>query len=167
MKIKILDKAKKKKFISRVGDFGIGKIPQLLIRMGKEKINAYSGNLSKEEIMDFWRLFPVEGIGLYVGKDVINRDGAKETRLSLEGLNVWKEQITRRVFILTKKQEEEWFAGKEIELEDSQIGKINGGLVAVKSADGKDFIGTGKIGNAGKTLTGFLAKERRRKSQNI
>ena len=50
MKIQILDKTKKKKLISGLEEFGINKIQELLIRTGKERIRAYSGNLSKEEI---------------------------------------------------------------------------------------------------------------------
>ncbi|MBT7567304.1 hypothetical protein HN630_00175, partial [archaeon] len=69
MKISILDKTKKKKFIAGVEDLGMKKIPELLIRTGRERIRAYSGNLSKEEIMELWMILPFEGIGLYVGKD--------------------------------------------------------------------------------------------------
>jgi len=165
MKIQILDRAKKKKFIAGLSNLGLKKIPQLLIKTGKERIRAYSGNLSNEEIMDIWRLLPIEGIGLYVGKEMINRNGVREVRLSLEGLHLWKEQLTERVFVLTEGQEEDWFLGKNIELDDSQIGKISDGFVSVNA--GEDFVGTGKIGNGGKTLFGFLPKERRRKSHDI
>jgi len=165
MKIQILDRAKKKKFIAGLSDLGMKKIPQLLIRSGKERIRAYSGNLSTEEIMEIWRLQPIEGVGLYVGKDMVNRSGVREVRLSLDGMHIWKEQLTERVFILTQKQEEEWFKGKDIELDKDQVGKISDGFVNVKA--GEDFVGIAKIGNSGKTLFGFLPKERRRKSQSI
>jgi len=165
MKITILDRAKKKKFIAGLSDLGMKKIPELLIRSGKERIRAYSGNLSNEEIMGVWRLLPIEGVGLYVGKDMINRNGVHEIRLSLDGMHTWKEQLTGRVFVLTEKQEEEWFKGSEIELNGDQIGKISDGFVNVKA--GEDFVGVGKIGSEGKILYGFLPKERRRKSQTI
>jgi len=103
---------------------------------------------------------PVEGIGLYVGKDLINRSGVREVRLSVDGLHTWKDQITENVFVLSEDQEKEWFAGKNIELDGEQ----KSGFVAVKSADGKDFVGMGKIGDDGKMLFGFLPKERRRKN---
>jgi len=165
MKIQILDRAKKKKFIAGLSDLGMKKIPQLLIRSGKERIRAYSGNLSNEEIMEVWRLLPIEGIGLYVGKDMVNRNGVHEIRLSLDGMHAWKEQLTERVFELTESQEEEWFKGKEIELDEEQVGKISDGFVSVKANE--DFVGVGKIGSEGKILYGFLPKERRRKSQTI
>jgi len=161
MKIAILDRAKKKKFIAGLADLGMKKIPQLLIRSGKERIRAYSGNLSNEEIMEVWRLLPIEGVGLYVGKDMVNRNGVREVRLSLDGMHVWKEQLTERVFVLTEAQEEDWFAGKDIELDGAQIGKIDEGFVSVKG--GEDFVGVGKLGDGGATLFGFLPKERRRK----
>ncbi|MFH1238347.1 MAG: hypothetical protein ABIH79_00010 [archaeon] len=177
MKIQILDRAKKKKFIAGLADLGIKKIPELLIRTGTERIRAYSGNLSTEEIMEIWRLLPIEGVGLYVGKDMINRSGVRDVRLSLDGMHIWKEQLTERIFILTEEaqnghdpagsQEKDWFSGKDIELEKEQVGKISDGFVSVKSVDGKDFVGMGKIGDEGKMLYGFLPKERRRKSQVI
>ena len=148
-----------------MSDLGIKKIPQLLFRTGKERIRAYSGSLSNEEIMEIWRLLPIEGVGLYVGKDMIKRNGVREVRMSLDGMHVWKEQLTERVFELTEEQEEEWFKGKEVGLTEDQIGKIDDGFVNVRA--GEDFVGVGKIGSEGKILYGYLPKERRRKSQLI
>lgn len=167
MKIQILDRAKKKKFIAGLVDFGMRKIPELLIKTETERIRAYSGNLSKEEIMEIWRLLPIEGIGLYVGKEMVNRNGVREIRLSLDGMHIWREQLTERIFVLSEKQEKDWFLRKDIELDDGQIGNVKDGFVLVKSSDGKDFVGMGKIGGEGKVLFGFLPKERRRKSQVI
>ena len=161
MKIQIMDKAKKKKFIAGLTDLGMSKIPELLIRSGKERIRAYSGDLSTEQIMEIWRLLPIEGIGLYVGKDMVNRNGVREIRLSLDGMHTWKEQLTKNIFVLSDKQEEDWFLGKNIELDEEC--NLKGKFVSIKSSDGKDFIGIAKIGNDGKTLFSFLPKERRRK----
>jgi len=185
MKIHILDRAKKKKFIAGLENLGMKKIPELLIRSGKEKIRAYSGDLSTEQIMEIWRLLPIEGVGLYVGKDMVNRSGVREVRLSLDGMHLWKDQLTDRNFILNVEQEELWFNGKDIELTEDQIKAFESGFVCVKSSDSKDFVGVGKIGrspatsgippkeetevpfSSGKTLFSFLPKERRRKSQTI
>lgn len=52
--------------------------------------------------MEIWRLLPIEGVGLYVGKDMINRSGVRDVRLSLDGMHIWKEQLTERIFILTE-----------------------------------------------------------------
>lgn len=168
MKIDILSKAKKKKFVDGVSSLGLEKIPQLLIRTGKERIRAYSGNLSKEEIWDLWRVLPIEGIGLYVGKDSFNRNGVQETRLSIDGLHIWNEQITGNVVELDDDLEEVWFKGEKLELgEGNDFVKFSGKFVAVKSKSSGDFIGTGKVSVDGLVLHNFLPKERRRKSQTI
>jgi len=162
MKITILDKAKKKKFVAGLADLGIKKIPQLLIRTGKERVRAYSGNLSKEEIMDFWHAMPIEGVGLYVGKDFVSRSGVREVRLSIDGMHTWKDQLDSNIVTLTEEQEEVWFRGKNIELAPGQVNGMTG-FVSVKSADDKDFVGIGKIGGDN-ILYGFLPKERRRRN---
>lgn len=161
MKINVLSRAKKKKFIEGLSNLGIKKIPQILVRSGKERIRAFSGNLDREQIMDIWRLLPIEGVGLYVGKDVVNRNGVREVRLSLDGMHVWKEQLTKRVLFLTEEQEVDWFLGRNIELNEEQ--KMKEGFVNVKA--GEDFVGIGKVGADRDKLFSFLPKERRRKER--
>jgi len=161
MRIDVLSRAKKKKFVVGLSDLGIEKIPQMLVRSGKERIRAFSGDLDREKIMDIWHLLPIEGIGLYVGKDMVNRNGVREVRLALDGMHVWKEQLTERVLELTEKQEKEWFLGRDIELGPEQ--KVEAGFVSVKSGD--DFVGVGKVNSDGNMLFGFLPKERRRKER--
>jgi NOL1/NOP2/fmu family ribosome biogenesis protein len=160
MKIDVLSRAKKKRFLAAVEDFGISKIDEVLIRTGKERIRAFSGSLSKSEILDLWRVLPVEGIGLYVGKDFVSRNGKRETRLSIDGVHAWREQIEGRVLELTEEQEAEWFLGENIELSEEQ-GKIGEGFVVARV--GEDFVGVGKVDSDGKILYSFLPKERRRK----
>ena len=36
---------------------------------------------------------------------MVNRSGVREARLSLDGMHLWKEQLTERVFQLTEEQE--------------------------------------------------------------
>ena len=169
MKIQIMDRAKKKKFIAELADLGMKKVPEMLVKSGKERVRAFSGDLGKDDIYDIWRLLPIEGIGLYVGKDMVNRNGVREVRLSLDGMHVWKDQLTEKNFVLTEEQEDEWFKGNNIELTKEQVKKFGDvkGFVAVKSSDSKDFVGNGKLGADYETLFGFLPKERRRKSQTI
>lgn len=168
MKITILDKTKKKRFIEGAG-LGLKRIRELLIRTGQESIRAYSGNLSTEEIMAIWRILPIEGIGLYVGKDMMNRNGIREVRLSVDALHSLKDQISEDIIVLNKEQEKEWFFGRDVELSEEQAKNFKNkkSFVAVKSNDGNDFIGTGKIGNGGGVLFNYLPKERRRKSQTL
>ena len=168
MKIQILDKAKKKKIIEQIKDIGITKIPELLIRTGKERIRAYSGNLSREEIQELWRTFSIEGIGLYVAKEIASKkSGTKETRLSLDGIHLWENQVKEKIILLNKEQEELWFRGKDIELTKEQQKKytFEKCFVVVKSHDNKDIIGTGKTGDKIEILYNYLPKERRRKEK--
>ena len=174
MKIQILNNAKKKKIVAELEEFGLKRIPELLVRTGKERIRAYSGDLSTEQIMEIWRMMPIEGVGLYVGKEAIDRNGVREVRLTMDGMHVWKSQlepeisgvvglrgggVAGRVIFLSEEQEVEWFLGKDIEIEDDQ--GLSAGFVLVKA--GEDFVGMGKIGVDGKVLYGFLPKERRRR----
>jgi NOL1/NOP2/fmu family ribosome biogenesis protein len=161
MKIQVLDKAKKKKFVEGLSGLGIKKIPQMLVRSGTDRIRAFSGDLDREAIMDLWHILPIEGVGLYVGKDMMNRSGVREVRLSLDGMHLWKDQLTKRILVLTPGQEVEWFLGRDVELDEDQ--KIDAGFVSVKGGD--DFVGVGKIGADGLKLFGFLPKERRRKER--
>ncbi|MAH47586.1 hypothetical protein CMI37_17325, partial [Candidatus Pacearchaeota archaeon] len=129
MKIQILDKTKKRKFIKQLGYLGIEKIPQLLIKTGNERVRAFSGSLSNEELMAIWRLFPIEGVGLYFGRELVDkRTGKKEARLSLDALHVLKEQIKDGIVELNEEQEAEWFRGKDLE---GDFGR--GGFVAVRA----------------------------------
>ncbi|MBT6690284.1 hypothetical protein HN903_03250 [archaeon] len=176
MKIDVLSRGKKKKFIEGLSEFGIKKIPQMLVRSGKERIRAFSGDLDKAAVMDLWHLLPIEGVGLYVGKDMINRNGVHEIRLALDGMHVWKSQIESaisksgvgsselgvRLVQLNGEQEREWFLGRDVELNEEQ-GKVGEGFVNVRA--GVDFVGVGKVNADGDMLFGFLPKERRRKER--
>jgi len=161
MKIQILDKTKKKKLIQELNHLGIKKIPQLLLKSGKERIRAFSGSFSKQEIMTFWKLLPLEGLGMYFAKQNIDKSGKKETRLSIDALHLLKTQITKNIIELNKSQKENWFKGKTIEL--NKPTKLKG-FVAVKSKQTKDFIGTGKISQDKTILFNYLPKERRIKN---
>ncbi len=176
MKIDVLSRGKKKKFIEGLSDLGIKKIPQMLVRSGKEKIRAFSGDLDREAIMNIWHVLPIEGIGLYVGKDMMNRNGVREVRLSLDGMHTWKDQLevdlsggsgvrgfggSGRIVQLNEEQEKEWFLGRNVELLGCQ--KVEAGFVSVRA--GEDFVGVGKVNSDGDMLFGFLPKERRRKER--
>ena len=157
----ILDKTKKEKFIEKIS-IGIEKIPYLLIKIGGERIRAYSGSFSKEELYRIFSLLPVEACGLYFAKEFDD-----DARLSLDALHAVKDEIIKNgknIIEVSEKQEKDWFYGKAIELDEEQQKKYQDaeGFVAVKS--GEDFIGTGKIFADKKSIANFLPKERRVKS---
>ena len=156
MNIQILDKTKKKKFIEKISYLGIEKFNFLLMRSGSEKLRAYSGSLSVDEIIRIWTEMRVESIGLYFGKETED-----ETRLTLDAMHILKDQITKNIIEVNSGQEEQWFFGKDIELTEEQREKYKDvqGFVAIKS-DG-DIIGNGKISSDKKMISNFLPKERR------
>ncbi len=167
MKIDPLNKSKKKRFLEELSYLGKLRTKALFIKTGKERIRAYTGMLSTEEVWDFWRAFQVEGIGLYIGKENINKNGVREIRVSVDGLHFFKDQIIDGILELDKKQEEEWFLGKEVETKEWQVKNIKSDFVAVRSKNSGDFIGMGKL-NKDKTLVyNYLPKERRRKENGI
>jgi len=162
MKIEILSRAKKKSILEAFEGFGVENADEIFIMTGKEKIRTFSGDLDKEEIMDLWRILPVEGIGLYVGKDSFNRKrNSHEIRMTLDGLHMLSRGEIVRVVDLDEVQEREWFLGHDVELNEEQ--KIGNGFVSVKA--GIDFVGVGKVGNDGTMVFGFLPKERRRRER--
>lgn len=163
MKIQILDKTKKKKILEELEMFGVEKAPYLFVRSGKERIRAFSGSLSNEEVMEVWRNFPIEGVGLYFAREIIDKNGVREVKLSLDGLHLLQKQINDRILVLSEEQEKKWFEGKNVEFLEEEGGEIDfDGYVALKSSDEKDFIGIGKISKDKKVLYNFLPKERRR-----
>jgi NOL1/NOP2/fmu family ribosome biogenesis protein len=160
MKIFPLDKTKRKGFLDEVSYLGDFKTNLLFLQTGVEKIKAFSGSMTNEELMAFWRMFPIEGMGLYFGKIEIDKSGKKEARLSTDALHFFKDQIKTNIVELDVKQAREWFLGKPIDLNEEQKEKYKDyrNFVAVKF--GEDFIGTGKISGAS-VVANFLPKERR------
>jgi NOL1/NOP2/fmu family ribosome biogenesis protein len=125
--------------------FGIESLPYLLIESGKEKIRAFSGSLSKEEILKIGELAKVEIIGLYL----IKRE--HDLRLSLDATTILKNQINKNILELTEEQFQKWIRGHDLQLEAPQ------GTYVIKYKD--DFIGCGK--SNGKIIFNYVPKDRR------
>ncbi len=132
--------------------FGIKEVPFRLARFGKERIIAFSGDISEKEIFVLDRIGRIEGIGVYFAKE--QTDGL---RLSIEGTQLLKEQITKNIFELDEKQAEQWMMGNEI----TEINSEEKGFFIMKFKD--DFLGTGKISQ--NRITNFVPKPRRLKSR--
>lgn len=147
MNLTFLNNKQRKELQAKLEKFGIQELPRHLIQTGKEKIRAFSGEISGEEIMSIWNNIHVEGIGL----NLLNVSD-DEPRITLDGLHLLKPE--KRILELDKKQAEQWMKGKELEI-DSEKGylvlKYNG-----------DLLGIGKS-NSSKIIN-FLPKERRVKN---
>ena len=146
MSFHFINSPQKKKIVEKLNDqFGITSIPHLLLQTGKEKIRAFSGHMSKDELMELTRLARVEIIGLYVLRE------EHDMRLSLDGALLYKDQITKNKFELTKEQMEAWMRGEEL-LIKHQPGTY------IMTYQGK-ILGCGR--STGDKIANYIPKDRR------
>lgn len=149
--MKPLTSTDKKKIIEQLKDqFGISELPYLLIQFGQEKIRAYSGILSKEELYYLDREIRIENIGLYFAKYENNN----EIRLTLDGVQLLKNQITKNIVELNDRQANEWLMGNDLDIQTNPGWKI--------LKHNNELLGCGK--STGERITNFMPKERRIKS---
>jgi len=147
--MKPIRSSQKKKILKQLNEqFGITKLPYLLLRFGKEKLRAYSGNLSVEELNKLDSTLRIENIGLYFAKQQI--DGL---RLTLDGTQLLKNQITKNILNLNKKQANNWLKGNDLQIKSDKEFKI--------ITYNNQFLGCGK--STGERITNSVPKERRLK----
>lgn len=157
MKPEFLNSQEKARILRKLEIFGIKKVPFLLLKSGRDKIRAYSGNFRIEELQDLSEKIFVELIGVYFA-----RFDGDDLRLSLDALHLLKEQITENIIEISSEQFEDYIRGKDIDLNDEQK-KLFGdkkGYFVLRFRD--DFIGMTKVVNE-KFIKNYLPKERRRK----
>ncbi len=165
MKQQILDKTKKKKIIEELKIFGITKIPYLLLKTGKEKIRAYSGSFSSDELQMLGKILRIEEVGMYFAKETIDgRSKQRVVRLNLDAAHVLQKQISGNIIDLDDAQEEAWFLGKDVEVEGGEIGGeiVGGSFVVLKS--GEDIVGVGRLSSDKTMISNYMPKERRVRS---
>lgn len=150
--LKFLNKQEKEKLVAQLKEqFGIKGIPWELARFGKERIMAFSGEISEKEIFNLDRIARIEGLGVYFAKI---DEKTKDIRLSIEGVHLLQEQITKNIFELDEKQAEQWMMGQELNITTGKKG-----FFIMKFKD--DFLGTGKI--SAEKISNFIPKSRRLK----
>lgn len=151
--LKILNKNEKAQVLKKLRDqFGVKELNGILVQRGAERIFLYQGSLNDKEIKELEHTVPTERVGIYFAK--IERE---EIRLSIDGANLLKNQITKNSFELNKKDVNLWLHGNEINPETNLKG-----FVIVKYKD--DFLGTGRAST--QKITNFLPKSRRLKIKN-
>jgi NOL1/NOP2/fmu family ribosome biogenesis protein len=144
---KFIKTPEKRRIIEELNEkFGISELPYLLIESGKEKMRAFSGSLSKEEILQISQLARIEGVGIYFMKKEV--DGL---RLSFDATQILSNQITKNILEIGKEQLEKWIRGHDLEI------KTNPGVYAIKYED--YFLGCGK--SNGEKIFNYVPKERR------
>ncbi len=157
-KMKILNQSEKREIEQKLQErFGIKKIPGILVKFGKERIYLFTGDISKEEILEINNAERIERLGVYFAK-IIPKEPDK-VRLSMEATQILGNQIKNHIFELTKSQAEDWMHGRDLNL---QLGESKKGFWIMKHIE--DFLGTGKASI--KKIGNYIPKNRRLKPKN-
>jgi NOL1/NOP2/fmu family ribosome biogenesis protein len=152
MAIKILAEQEKAWIEKQLNEqFGIKKIPGKIAMIGKEKLFFFTGEFEDIKIRKLEQIAPVEKIGCYFAKII-----GDNIKLTIEGTQRLKEQITTGVFEINEQQAEEWMKGRELNLKTELRG-----FVAIKH--NADFLGCGKASE--NKITNFIPKSRRLKNR--
>jgi NOL1/NOP2/fmu family ribosome biogenesis protein len=150
--LKFFDEKEKEKLVQQLkNQFGITELPWEIAKLGKERIILFSGDMSEKELLKFDFLARIEGVGLYFAKIDEN---TKDIRLSIEGANLLKDQITKNIFEMDEKQAEQWMLGQELNITTGKKGFF---IMKFK----EDILGTGKISE--NKISNFVPKSRRLK----
>lgn len=148
--MRIINNKEKTKIEKKLQEqFGIKKIPGILIKRGEERIFLFQGDFSENQIRELERDISIERIGVYFGKEQNNK-----IRLSIEGVYILKNQITKNIFELTDEKAEEWMLGQELPIKTNSRD-----FLVMKNKD--YFLGCGKASE--EKIGNFIPKNRRLK----
>lgn len=151
--LKILKQNQKKEILNKLKkQFGISTLDGIFVQRGAERLFLFQGNFEINQIKKLERTIPIERVGVYFGKIQNN-----QIRLSIEGIHLLKNQITKNIFELNKEQAEQWMKGQELQIKTGKkeflIMKYN-----------EDFIGCGKASE--EKISNYIPKSRRLKEKN-
>ncbi len=150
--IKILTSQEKKKIELKLKEqFGIKEIPGKIVMRGEERLFFFTGNVDEHGIRKMEDIAPIEKLGVYFAK-LIN----DEVKLTIEGSQLLKNQITKGIYEINNEQAEEWMMGRELNLQSGLKG-----FVVMKNND--DYLGCGKASE--QKITNFIPKSRRLKNR--
>jgi len=112
--LKILTEKEKREIIQKLNkQFGIKEVPGIITMHGKEKLFLFQGDLNENEIKELEQNIPIEKVGIYFAKLIGN-----EVKLSIDGVQVLKDQITKNILEINEKQAEQWMMGRELLFDD-------------------------------------------------
>jgi NOL1/NOP2/fmu family ribosome biogenesis protein len=155
MTLKILNKKEKQEIEEKLNNqFGIKEISEKIIMKGKEKLFLFSGSFTNEEIKKLEELVVIEKVGVYFAKI---DERTNDLRLSIEGSQIFKNQINKNVFEISEELVEQWMKGRELNIKTGKKG-----FIVIKYKD--DFLGTGKASE--EKISNFIPKIRRLKEKN-
>ncbi|MFH1327084.1 MAG: hypothetical protein ABIH59_03080 [archaeon] len=147
----ILNNHEKQEILNKLQkQFGISELPGILLKIGQERIFLFQGSLNEKQIKELeYNRTNIERVGIYFGKQQGN-----EIRLSIDGVHLLKDQISKNTFELNKEQVNTWMHGSELNLKPGKKGFV---IMTNK----EDFLGTGKASE--EKITNFIPKSRRLK----
>jgi|TARA_Y100000031_G_scaffold61349_1_gene69200 NOL1/NOP2/fmu family ribosome biogenesis protein len=155
MTLTILNKKEKQEIEEKLNNqFGIKEISEKIIMKGKEKLFLFSGSFTNEEIKKLEELVVIEKVGVYFAKI---DERTNDLRLSIEGSQIFKNQINKNVFEISEELVEQWMKGRELNIKTGKKG-----FIVIKYKD--DFLGTGKASE--EKISNFIPKIRRLKEKN-
>ncbi len=151
--IEIIQKTELEELSQKLEDqFGIRNIPGILLRKGKERIFIFQGELSEKELKKLDSIVEIERVGIYIGKIF---QPTQEIRLSIEGSQIFKDQIKKNIFMLDKQEDyEKWMNGQELNMKTNLRG-----MIVIKYNE--EFLGCGKASE--EKIGNFIPKNRRLK----
>lgn len=150
VRIKILNDFEKKEIEKKLKEkFKIEKIDGIIIRKGKDRLFLFSGDIEKKEIEKIQEITIIERIGIYFAKIV-----DKEIKLSIEGVEILKNQIKKNIFEINDEQTIKWMKGENLEIKIPERG-----FIIIKNKD--YFLGSGKVSY--ERIGNFIPKSRRLK----
>ncbi len=117
------------------------------IKLGKEKIRIFTGNLGSQDILRLNKILTIDNIGLYFAF-LKNQD----LRLSFDSVILFGKNENANFLELNDNETRKWLQGQDLEKESSK--KM---YVIIKHNN--DILGCGKL--TGKKLLNFVPKERR------
>lgn len=151
--LKIFTEQEKQELVEKLNkQFGIQKIQGLVTMFGAERMFLFQGDINAKEIKELQNLIYMERVGIYFAKEQ-----AGEIRLTIDGVHLFQDQITKNILEINENQLQEWLHGNELNIDT----KIRG-FVVIKCKN--DFVGTGKASE--NKITNFIPKNRRLKLKN-
>lgn len=131
--------------------FGINEVSGEIIMAGRERLYLFSGDANENDLKEIEGIAPVDRIGVYFAKFI-----GGEVKLSIEGTQIFKDQIAKNIFELDKEQTEKWMKGEELNLRPGKKG-----FLVMKYRD--NFLGCGKASE--EKIGNFVPKNRRLKNR--
>jgi NOL1/NOP2/fmu family ribosome biogenesis protein len=146
MNCRFLKTPEKRRILEQLNkQFGIENLNFLLIKSAKEKIRAFSGSLTKEQILALSRVANIEIIGAYLLRK------ENEIRLSFDATHLLKSKISKNILEINEEQAKQWMKGNDLQI------KAEKGTFVIRYQD--DFLGCGK--SNGEVIFNYVPKDRR------